>query len=102
MMYGTHRFMNSSAKDTPLGVAAPVTDRKGDDAQSHAVDQLALQGEGAGDVVGGHEHSAEQQAAAQHSHQCSVDAVGGDEVEHEHAADVRTGMAMLMVLVATR
>ena len=49
-----------------LGVAAPVADSKGNDAKAHAVHQLTLQGKGAGNVVGSHEHSAEQQATAQH------------------------------------
>ena len=46
-----------------LGVAAPVADSKGNDAKANAVHQLALQGKGAGNVVGSHEHSAEQQAS---------------------------------------
>ena len=62
-MYGTSRFISSSAEADALGHVAAEPDGAGDDAQADAVHDFARQGEGAGDIVRGHEERAQQQAA---------------------------------------
>ena len=77
-----------------LGIGAKVADEHRDETAADAEDQLTLLRDGRGDIVGGHEERAEEQAAAEHvvehpAHR--VVALGEEECEDCHRADVGNG-----------